>query len=277
MKKTIKNKDTPVILLTATINPNGMGYTALQDSDIRTKQYLEAIDFYLNNTNLKIVFCENSGCNIFNNIKSIQKFKRLEYLTFLGNNYDKNKGKSYGEGLIIKYALENSLYLKESDYIIKITGRVKILNLLDMIKMISESKNLKNIIIGEFAPLEWFKTVCFFSSKIWILSTIYKYGYRLNDTGLNFEKMVFKSISENKRIKSIRFHPKIEGICGGENKPYKNLSYKERKTDHYYALTLIYKAQNRYFYYYLYYLKWVYNILEMKFLIKNKLSKQYNL
>lgn len=73
-----------VLLLTATINPNGMTFTALQDVEIRKRQYLDAIDYYLTKTPYKIVFCENSGVNIFEEIKSPDKYQRLEYLILGG-------------------------------------------------------------------------------------------------------------------------------------------------------------------------------------------------
>ena len=99
------NKDKFVILLTGCINPNGMKYTALQDPKEREKQYIEAIGFYLRKTSLPIVFCENTNYIPFANYFSEHKKSgRFEYLTFDGNSYDKNKGKGFGEALIVDYA-----------------------------------------------------------------------------------------------------------------------------------------------------------------------------
>lgn len=117
-----------VILLTACISPEGMIFTKLQDSIVREAQYINAINYYLANTEFKIVFCNNSGEDISNKIIQNKK-KRVEFLSFNGNNFDKNFGKGYGEFIIIKYALENSLFIKEADYIIKITGRIKVKNI----------------------------------------------------------------------------------------------------------------------------------------------------
>lgn len=116
-----------VILLTACISPEGMIFTKLQDSTVREAQYINAINYYLANTEFKIVFCNNSGEDISNII--IHNKNRVEFLSFNGNNFDKNFGKGYGEFIIIKYALENSLFIKEADYIIKITGRIKVKNI----------------------------------------------------------------------------------------------------------------------------------------------------
>lgn len=39
--------DDVILLLTACINPNGMLYTAIQDTELRKKQYIESLTFYL--------------------------------------------------------------------------------------------------------------------------------------------------------------------------------------------------------------------------------------
>ena len=124
--------------MTATVVPNGTKYTYLQDPETRKSQYLEAIDFYLRETAYDIVFCENTGANLFDEIESQEKYGRLEYLTFYGNDYDKSLGKGYGEARIIEYAIRNSQRLKSADFVIKITGRVKILNLYELAHIVSK-------------------------------------------------------------------------------------------------------------------------------------------
>ena len=89
-----------VILLTGCINPNGMPFTQLTDTSDRQKQYVDAIHYYINNTDCKIVFCENSNTDINTLFKNKQD--RLEILTFAGNQ-DKQRGKGYGETEIIEY------------------------------------------------------------------------------------------------------------------------------------------------------------------------------
>lgn len=123
-----------VILLTACINPKGMNFTALQDGKVRLKQYLDALDFYLQNTNYKIVFAENSNYDISSKYTKFIDSGRLEILTFQGNNYDKTLGKGFGEALIIKYAIEKSKVLKNATNIIKITGRLIISNITTLVK-----------------------------------------------------------------------------------------------------------------------------------------------
>lgn len=120
-----------VILLTGCINPNGMPFTKLTDANERQKQYINAIQFYIENTDCEIVFCENSNTDITPFFKDVQN--RLEVLTFPGNQ-DKQRGKGYGETEIIEYALLHSSYIQGACIIIKITGRLIINNICPIIK-----------------------------------------------------------------------------------------------------------------------------------------------
>lgn len=127
------NKDT-IILLTACINPNGMPFTALQDKNTRLSQYTNALNWYLENTDYPIVFVENTNYCINQLFERYINEGRLECLTFEGNGYDKSLGKGFGEGVIIKYALVNSKLMKNKYRCVKITGRLIITNINELIK-----------------------------------------------------------------------------------------------------------------------------------------------
>ena len=74
-----------ILLLTGCINPNGMAFTALSNLEERKRQYINAIRYYLSNTNFQIVFCENSGTDISPLFQRGIDSGRMEYLTFNGN------------------------------------------------------------------------------------------------------------------------------------------------------------------------------------------------
>lgn len=52
------------LLLTACINPNSAESLAVKDASTRKSQYLDALQWYLDNTDYGITFCENSGTPI---------------------------------------------------------------------------------------------------------------------------------------------------------------------------------------------------------------------
>ena len=229
------------ILLTGTVTPNGMVNTVLQDPILREKQYIDAIEYYLNETNLRIVFCENSENNIFHKINSGKKATQLECISFYGNNYDKNRGKGYGEAAIIKYALENSEFLKSADYLFKITGRVKIGNIKSLIKKIYGYQNAIGI---ECWGNNWIHSVCFFCHKDWLYATVGNYGARLNDDAFNFQTMLYNAVLKTKGINIVSIYPYIDGISGKTGKPYVNNHIFQRKFDNYTGLKGIYYVRN---------------------------------
>lgn len=230
------------ILMTATVSPNGMGYTALQDPEERAAQYVEAIEFYLRETDLDIVFCENTGVNLFDRVCSPAKHGRLECLAFCGNDYDRSRGKSYGEGVIVAYALRHSERLRRCSRVIKITGRVKIHNLGEMLR-IAAGQRSSEYIVAELSSVDWVKSVCLLAPAEWLLSTVERYGPRLHDIEFNFEKMLFRSIVESRGMKVCRWFPKIEGVLGVNGKPYPSLPPVERRLCHWDGLYHLYKMR----------------------------------
>ena len=128
-------KNRIVIVLTACVNPNGMSYTVLQDTNERKRQYIDALSFYLKNTDLPIVFVENSNTDFSNEFQQWIATGRLEFITFDGNSgFDKIKGKGYGEALMLLYAIKHSTFISQSKYIIKITGRLQVKNISQLAK-----------------------------------------------------------------------------------------------------------------------------------------------
>lgn len=129
-----------LLLLTACVNTKGMKFTSLNNKDERLRQYIRAINYYLHHTNYSILVVENSNCNLSTYISP--KRKNIEFLTFDGNNYDKELGKGYGEALILDYATKNSLLYKQANIIVKITGRDIVLNIKSLIREIKDDHNV---------------------------------------------------------------------------------------------------------------------------------------
>ena len=119
----------PVLFLTACINPKGMVNTAIQNVNIRRKQYYEALKYYIYNTDYRIVFVDNSGYDISPDFIKYINEGRLEVITIDNNNFNKKLGKGYGEWLIIYHGILNSKFINKDSIIIKVTGRHIIKNI----------------------------------------------------------------------------------------------------------------------------------------------------
>lgn len=171
-----------VILLTACVNPNGMALTALQDTDERLKQYEDALNWYLINTNLPILFVENTDCDISPKYKAWIEKGRLEMLTFRGNDYPRVLGKGYGEAKILEHALNHSIFLKDTDIIIKITGRLICRNINTIIRRCKRPDTMMSEVIKD----RWNRMQC--KSQVVVLPKRYLKDFflpcsdHLNDT-----------------------------------------------------------------------------------------------
>lgn len=211
-----------VILLTATINPNGMSFTQLQDPNIRLDQYIQAINFYLNETSYKIVFVENSGIDISYIFTKAINAGRVEILSFLGNDYNKSRGKGLGEARIIEYALEHSIFISNCTHIIKITGRLIVPNINRVLTHLNFKLNADLQVDFHFRNMP--KTMFFVCTKSWI-QNIYDYEKYIDDSnGFYFEHMIYKMMLEIPKSNVLPFLniPLINGVSGTANCPYNN-------------------------------------------------------
>lgn len=176
-----------------------MSKTTLQDKDKRLAQYKTALDWYLQNTDIKIVFAENTCFDISNDYTEYTKQGRLEILTFDGNNYDKNLGKGFGEALIIEYAFKYSHLIKSAKDVLKVTGRLIIKNINQLLNNsrqgilycnLVKASSRKNTGYSIFfrAPKSFF-TECFLKNINLINDeTLYYFEHYLNDCCITWQK-----------------------------------------------------------------------------------------
>ena len=232
------NNKKSVLLLTACVNPNGMGMTALQDIDARRKQYLETIEWYLNNTKASIVFVENSGNDLSFAFTDYINKGRLECLTFTGNDYDKSKGKGVGEAEIIQYGLNNSTLLKDSASIIKITGRLKCNRINTIIKKCHKLDTVYSSYTKDGCGNVISNSQVFVFVKRFWDDYFYPYVDNINDCkGTYFEHVLYNAIKQWKRdgnkFDNFWFPLDIEGVSGSTGKTITSNSSFFIETIHY--------------------------------------------
>lgn len=190
----MNHKNDVVLLLTACINPNGMLYTVLQDIELRKKQYIESLTFYLTQTQYKIVFVENSNIDISHLYQKEISEGRLEYITFNGNNFDRSLGKGFGEALILEYAFLHSKFIAQCHYVVKITGRIIVENVLELIDSCLFNKKSVYCELGLRGKTAL--SVFFVAHKDFISLFLSKKDFINDSANCYFEKVLFQSISE---------------------------------------------------------------------------------
>lgn len=213
-----------VLLLTACITPSGMAYTALQDPKVRTAQYLQALQWYLDNTNYLIIMCENTNYRLDVRFNKYIENGRLEYLSFNGNNsFDKKRGKGVGESLILKYVIENSRYLNNDDVILKMTGRQVLVNIKEVVETCTNTNcvyaNFTKQNLGIMAAYSQF----FICPVLFLKNIFLKETNRLDDSRFYyFEHLLYDSMikwkeRENGKISEFWKPLIINGLSGSTN------------------------------------------------------------
>jgi hypothetical protein len=205
-----------IILLTACVNPQGMSYCALQNGNIRLNQYKDAIFFYLSNTKYRIVVVDNSGFDFSNDFIDSINLGRLEVMCFYGNSYDKSRGKGYGELSIIDYTFKNSKFINENSYIIKITGRIIVSNINEIIDKHHLPSNILNVIGDISLNMKIIRSIIFGASYKFYTDFFFMNKDLINDSkNIFFEHALRYSVSQmikNGKGKFIQIHTNIEYI-----------------------------------------------------------------
>ena len=131
-----------VLLMTATLQPPANA-VARADPAARLADYAAALTFYLNlpsTTVDRIIFADNSASGIAAIRQIVTSFphdKTVEIMSFAGNDHAVSHGKAYGEFKLIDIALANASIIEPTDMVWKVTGRLKVLNLQSLHRLIA--------------------------------------------------------------------------------------------------------------------------------------------
>ena len=212
-----------ILLLTGTIERNSSDVLAVKDPEIRKQQYLDAISFYLNHTSFKIIFAENSGNSL---AKDFAESDRLEFISFNSPKISPDRGKGYKELEIMNYAIKNSRFIRNSSLIVKITGRLKVLNINKIVGFTHNFDYSNNgLILSNIYKRLKMDSRCFlFSIDFW--PYLQENGKAIN-VDFSFEKALWKAIVDFKNkgrgtYRQFSQPLRIKGISGGFGMPYKH-------------------------------------------------------
>ena len=252
-----------LLLITGCINVSkDMIYTTIKDKDRRLNGYKQTVKWAIKETNFdKIIFCENSNYNFDKNCyeKLAKEYnKEFEYLTFKGDTSTTNKkGKGYGEGEIIKYVLNNSKLMKDEDYFYKLTGRLKIININDIINSSKKTffvrSKLANAVDLRFYGIQ---------KKIF-LEVLYDSYINVDDPNYYYLEHVYYDELKKHKVKYRTFcrRPIFAGFSGSTGEKYSVEKEKNEWLTTILFITNIYNSE--------YYLK-------LRRLVKRMLKKLFN-
>jgi hypothetical protein len=125
-----------LLLLSATIQPKGMSALKLHDAEERRGQYETNFRYWLAATGINIdgiLLMENSGADLgsFHNLADRENTsgRKIEIIGLDMNDFPRELGKGFGEFRALDVALRQSQLAAQSDYLVKLTGRLRVRNL----------------------------------------------------------------------------------------------------------------------------------------------------
>jgi hypothetical protein len=221
----------PTLLITSAINPaKEMRFLRMQDPSLRYILSKAAFYFWIAIGIRNIVFVDASDEKIINNdelnlIKSLNI--NLEQLSFKQNEVlVREKGKGYGEGKIIEFALENSELIKKTNNFFKCTSKIYCRNFDHINSMIMHNK-MQNIFWKYLNDVEimkpWADLRFFYSTRSFCKDIVIPAYLNSNDKDIACEFNCYNSLNENlQQSRSLR--PLLSGFAGGTGKQYFDLS-----------------------------------------------------
>lgn len=240
-RKKYKNKiytdfQLPPILITTCIRSSDET-VKLKDENLRLKHTLEGIENWARiHPQGNYVICDGSNYDISKMLQERCPNLNIEFLKFQNSIEDvRKKGKGFGEGEIINYALEHSHFLKNAKYFFKCTGKLWVENFHEIVPPLSTkfgSKAVFKNILG-IIPLRliYIDTRFFFVSKDFYqkeLGTLYsKTNFLPNHSIEDLYLDRFQKLSLESHILSTT--PIIFGMSGGSASFYKNNLFKNIK------------------------------------------------
>lgn len=225
-------------IITGTIRPpQQMRQLILRDEKERLRQYEESVRFFLDSGAFsKVIFCENSnyglkGLSYLLDIATKNRIE-LELLSFQGNTEKSSiHGKGYGEGEIMEYVFSHSKIADSETYFVKITGRLKVDNIKDIVTHIDQSRiyfNIPNRTRRDIYDTRFYGMPSDQFKKLFVGI----YGRVMDDQGVFLEKL-YTQIILDKKINVTNFprYPRIVGVSGSGGGVYTYTEWKCRIRD----------------------------------------------
>ena len=227
-----------IIIITGTISPNdNIRDLNLRNVEERLGQYKNALEKTIDLLpGGKIVFCDNSGYDMSQLQYLYEAANKnnvcLELVSFQGDT--KNvalHGKGYGEGEIVKYVLANSKLATNENYMVKITGRLVVDNIAEIVGRIKTDMayfNIPNIHRRDIYDTR------LYAMPISVFKQYFleKYKEVEDDKGYILE-CVYRDIILSNRLPSRNFplYPRIVGQSGSGGIKYEYTEWKSKIRD----------------------------------------------
>jgi hypothetical protein len=209
----------------------------LKDQELRKFHTLESMHHWSKIApKSKFVICDGSGFDFSTILKQEFPHLQIECLSFM-NDADlvKKHGKGFGEGEIIRYALDHSNYLKESNWFAKCTAKLWVENFQDCVLAWNDRLACKPFFSNVFSfrkmSLDYVDTRFYLVKKAFYLQYLSTAHIELGgDRGISIEDKYLDLIKEHDlRNIFMKNPPIIAGVGGGSARYYNTSSFRRIK------------------------------------------------
>jgi hypothetical protein len=220
------------LLLTSSVIAHDQGVT-LSDPHERKRHTLESVAQWLAiDAQLRIVLCDGSGYDFSDDVQSRFPQAHIECLRFENNQrLVKEFGRGYGEGEIVRYALEHSRFVAQAGCFAKCTAKLWVENYAECLHQWNGQLLCKGVFDNALSLLQM-PRLSYIDTRFYIASVACYRTYFLEahraidkDAGHGLEQ-TFLSVFQQHRIEGALFrnYPVIQGLGGGTGKYYKTSS-----------------------------------------------------
>lgn len=225
------------LLLTSSVVAHDPG-VALSDNQTRKSLTIKSIYEWLRvDPSLAIVICDGSNYDFTTEINLKFPNAQIECLHFKNTQVDVEKyGRGFGEGEIIRFALEHSKFIQEAQCFAKCTAKLWVDNFADCKKQWNGYWVCKGVFDNTLSSNKS-PVFSYIDTRFYIVSVDFYKTHLLNahlsinkESGFGLEQS-FKQVFLDLKIEHAMFrcYPCIEGVGGGTGKSYKNSIFRKMK------------------------------------------------
>ncbi len=213
-----------LVLITTASNPPE-GVFALRMTNVATRKITAkaAVFFWAAMGVQKIVIADATGQTLLDESDVLlltQMGLEVEQVHYLQDN-DRviEKGKGYGEGALIKFALEHSKLLQTVDHFFKCTGKVYCRNFLEIKSLIQKNK-IQTIFWRDELNPSLVDTRFFYATKKFTSEYLLPAFEHVDDRHHIFSEHCAMKMAREKLKQAASIRPMLSGFSGTTNQPY---------------------------------------------------------
>ena len=216
-----------VLITTATKPPPGVFALEMTNFAKRIITAKAGVFFWSALGAQKIVIADATGQTLLNQ-EEVQLLKQMnvevEQVSYLQNiELVKTKGKGYGEGALIKFALHTSLFLQSCSNFFKCTGKVYCRNFGEIQKVIQQN-NLRNMFWREAHYSGALDSRFFYTSKDFCENFVLPAYENVDDKAGIMAEYCIQQVAQEHLKPGTSLRPILSGFSGSVNKPYMDSS-----------------------------------------------------